>query len=105
MVSTIKRKWALIFLVCVDVLGVFCPQRLPAQEEAGFPDVPKNHRAYQAVTDLKQRGILIGYPAGSAIREESHPTIVAAHARRSSASSRGPKRRLHPARRKAERRR
>jgi hypothetical protein len=29
-----------------------------------FPDVPKHHWAYQAVTDLKQKGILLGYPSG-----------------------------------------
>ncbi len=27
-----------------------------------FPDVPKTHWAYEAVTDLKAKGILIGYP-------------------------------------------
>lgn len=32
------------------------------QATEGFPDVPKNHWAYAAVTDLKARGILIGYP-------------------------------------------
>lgn len=29
----------------------------------GFPDVPKSHWAYQAVTELAQKGILQGYPA------------------------------------------
>jgi hypothetical protein len=27
-----------------------------------FPDVPPGHWAYQAVTDLHNRGILLGYP-------------------------------------------
>lgn len=38
----------------------------------GFPDVPKNHWAYQAVTDLAQRGIVQGYPAeGGKLRTRS----------------------------------
>ena len=28
-----------------------------------FSDVPPSHWAYQAVADLKRRGILLGYPA------------------------------------------
>jgi hypothetical protein len=32
------------------------------QATEGFPDVPKTHWAYAAVTDLKARGILVGYP-------------------------------------------
>ena len=32
------------------------------QAGEGFPDVPKTHWAYEAVTDLKARGILVGYP-------------------------------------------
>ena len=32
------------------------------QQTGGFPDVPKTHWAYEAVTDLKMRGILVGYP-------------------------------------------
>jgi ankyrin repeat protein len=37
-----------------------------AQETKGFPDVPQTHWAYQAVLELKQKGILLGYPAVSA---------------------------------------
>ena len=33
-----------------------------AQEFKGFPDVPKNHWAAQAVNDLARRRILQGYP-------------------------------------------
>lgn len=36
-----------------------------AQQE-GFIDVPKDHWAYEAVTDLKMKGILIGYPPSRA---------------------------------------
>lgn len=33
-----------------------------AGQMENFPDVPKSHWAYQAVLELKQKGILIGYP-------------------------------------------
>src|SRR5437016_3134918 len=36
-----------------------------AQTTKPFPDVPKDHWAYQAVMELKAKGILIGYPDGS----------------------------------------
>jgi hypothetical protein len=35
----------------------------PAQARDEFPDVPRTHWAYEAVTDLKAKGILVGYPA------------------------------------------
>ena len=31
---------------------------------ATFPDVPANHWAYQAVTDLANKGYVLGYPNG-----------------------------------------
>jgi hypothetical protein len=34
-----------------------------AQTTQPFPDVPKGHWAYEAVMELKQKGILIGYPS------------------------------------------
>jgi hypothetical protein len=38
---------------------------LPAMAQQGtFPDVPANHWAYQAVTDLARRGYVQGYPDG-----------------------------------------
>jgi len=36
-----------------------------AQKTKPFPDVPKDHWAYQAVMELKEKGILIGYPDGT----------------------------------------
>ncbi|HLK59399.1 MAG TPA: ankyrin repeat domain-containing protein [Chthonomonadaceae bacterium] len=36
-----------------------------ARPDKPFPDVPKDHWAYQAVMELKQKGILIGYPDGT----------------------------------------
>jgi len=40
------------------------PQPVQAQV-AAFPDVPANHWAYEAVTDLANKGYVIGYPDGS----------------------------------------
>ncbi len=36
-----------------------------AGAQSNFPDVPKDHWAYSAVLELKQKGILIGYPNGT----------------------------------------
>ncbi|HLJ57418.1 MAG TPA: S-layer homology domain-containing protein [Chthonomonadaceae bacterium] len=50
---------------------------VPAQRaDAGFPDVPKSHWAYAAVTELKAKGILLGYPPeppGGAASPKSRP--------------------------------
>ncbi len=35
-----------------------------AQDQNPFKDVPTDHWAYQAVTDLQQKGIIVGYPDG-----------------------------------------
>lgn len=35
-----------------------------AQDSEPFPDTPQNHWAYEAVTYLKARGFLVGYPGG-----------------------------------------
>jgi len=35
-----------------------------AAAPASFPDVPQNHWAYQAVTDLASKGYVKGYPEG-----------------------------------------
>src|SRR5262249_32706217 len=35
-----------------------------AAQQGAFPDVPQNHWAYQAVTDLARRGYVQGYPNG-----------------------------------------
>ncbi len=33
-----------------------------AQDFKGFPDVPKDHWAYQAVEQVRETGIMVGYP-------------------------------------------
>jgi hypothetical protein len=48
-----------------------------AQDSVGFPDVPKDHWAYHAVTHLKSLGILKGYPPASArvARDRDHAVL------------------------------
>lgn len=48
----------------IGLLAACCCAPCGAQNTEGFKDVPPDHWAYQAVTDLKQRGILVGYPDG-----------------------------------------
>ena len=57
----------LAFTVCALLL--VSPTIAMAQDLAGFPDVPKTHWAYEAVTELKQKGILIGYPPEMPVRK------------------------------------
>ena len=45
-------------LLAVIALATASPQT------AGFPDVPRDHWAYESVTRLKSLGILKGYPPG-----------------------------------------
>jgi hypothetical protein len=55
-----------IFAWCLRLIPLFGGMAglvaLPAQEETMFPDVPKDHWAYEAVANLKRQGILVGYP-------------------------------------------
>ncbi len=60
-----------------------------AQEFKGFPDVPKNHWAAQAVNDLAQRGILQGYPAepsGGKLKTKPQPQQTAPSSAKKAAS-------------------
>jgi ankyrin repeat protein len=52
-------------LVWMTALAI-CPVVAFAGQDDGFSDVPKDHWAYQAVTELKQKGILKGYPVDPA---------------------------------------
>jgi hypothetical protein len=47
----------------VIALILLAPASLFAQNATMFPDVPRNHWAYDAVKSLKDKGILQGYPA------------------------------------------
>ena len=57
-------KYSLIFssIVLLAAIGTAAS----AQDTEQFPDVPRGHWAYQAVLDLKQKGILVGYPPAPA---------------------------------------
>jgi hypothetical protein len=56
-------------------VSLMLPATLPAQQTSeGFSDVPKTHWAYEAVTDLKQRGILIGYPPERTPSQRQEPS-------------------------------
>ncbi|MDE2125505.1 MAG: S-layer homology domain-containing protein [Armatimonadetes bacterium] len=46
------------------VLAIACARPATAQTPKPFADVPAGHWAYQAVTDLQSKGILLGYPDG-----------------------------------------
>jgi hypothetical protein len=56
-----------VFLASVRLLSVVCAllgaQTTPSKPAVKpFQDVPPTHWAYQAVTELHERGILLGYP-------------------------------------------
>ena len=56
------KTFMLAMLIAVAT-GIGMAAKAQNADFKGFPDVPKNHWAYQAVTDLAQRGIVQGYPA------------------------------------------
>ena len=56
---------ALPFLgASLSVLAISMTAPSQAQDAKLFQDVPQSHWAYEAVTDLQSRGILLGYPDG-----------------------------------------
>src|SRR5690242_8009975 len=54
-----------VLIVCLSA-GV---RPVRADGDEGFVDVPKSHWAYQAVTELKRKGILLGYPSPQAAKQ------------------------------------
>lgn len=42
------------------------PAAPTAVHDGPFPDVPKNHWAYQSVETLRKAGVMRGYPSGTA---------------------------------------
>jgi S-layer homology domain len=51
--------------LCLQLPVAFAAPPVPAAEpptHAPFVDVPRDHWAYEAVEELRQRGILLGYP-------------------------------------------
>jgi len=57
------RKFLASLAAVVLTTSVACAQ-------SPFSDVPRDHWAYDAVTDLAQRGLLIGYPDGTIMYTE-----------------------------------
>jgi hypothetical protein len=58
-------RWLLIGLGAIAMAApVWAADRAPVRTTP-FPDVPRNHWAYNAVEELRERGILRGYPQGS----------------------------------------
>jgi len=45
-----------------------CVSSYSAAQSDNFPDTPKNHWAYEAISDLKSGGALAGYPEGLGYR-------------------------------------
>ena len=48
-----------------NLLQVLNPHALDPSKTAEFPDVPRNHWAYQYISQLAGNGILVGYPDGT----------------------------------------
>lgn len=61
------------------VLSLAGSCRASAAQSEGFSDVPKTHWAYEAVTYLKQKGILVGYPPEQTPGKKQAGAPVASH--------------------------
>ncbi len=48
-----------------NLLEVLNPHAIDPSKTAEFPDVPRNHWAYQYISQLAGNGILVGYPDGT----------------------------------------
>ena len=56
----------------LSILAVSWSTAAVAQNNQAFTDVPPQHWAYEAVTSLQQKGIVVGYPGGYFPRQ-AHP--------------------------------
>jgi len=61
--SKIKKAASilLVFSLCLVIFNY----KIPTKAKEGFPDVPPDYWAYEAIMDLVRRGILSGYPDGT----------------------------------------
>ena len=48
-----------------NLLQILTPHTIDPSKTAEFPDVPRNHWAYQYISQLAGNGILVGYPDGT----------------------------------------
>ena len=46
------------------MLQILTPHAIDPSKTAEFPDVPRNHWAYNNISQLAGNGILVGYPDG-----------------------------------------
>lgn len=60
-IQELKAHDAKVTAILNAVLGL----NIPEEQSVMFPDVEKNHWAYEAVNDLVNRGLLAGYPDGT----------------------------------------
>jgi len=60
-----KIKRVVSILVVFALCFVMFNYKTPSRAQEGFPDVPPDHWAYEAIMDLVRRGILSGYPDGT----------------------------------------
>jgi len=74
--STMKK--AMPFLgASLTLLAASWSTVAKAQDAKPFQDVPTTHWAYEAVTDLQSKGIIIGYPSGFFIgKRDNHASIL-----------------------------
>jgi hypothetical protein len=101
---TLSRLFLTAFVGAHATMTVAAPPA-PAAEpptRAPFVDVPRDHWAYEAVEELRQRGILLGYPPAP-----ERPAMSPARARRQARPAPpSPGRRLgNPDRQRRQRRR
>ncbi len=52
----------LLGAICITAWAAAAPADNAPVRTTAFPDVPKNHWAYDAVESLRQKGIIRGYP-------------------------------------------
>lgn len=48
-----------------NLLQILTPHAIDPSKTAEFPDIPRNHWAYQYISQLAGNGILVGYPDGT----------------------------------------
>src|ERR1700722_17117974 len=68
MCSSLRRRNSRVIVMLTQasvLVSLLIGTTLPARCDEPFPDVPKDHWAYNAVQELRDKGIFIGYPNGT----------------------------------------
>ena len=84
--------WILPISLCLAPLAVSAqpgaaPDPAPVRDTP-FPDVPRDHWAFDAVEQLRQRGIVRGYPPQGTFKPANRRSVV----RKSHPGRKGPRR-------------